>query len=405
MLENFLVLTLTHKSQKLGDLGRFILEEDNLPATLSSLKEKFNFEGLLYTATCNRMLFFIDLPQNRSKNLVSDFFNYLYPRLSKEDMSHAISRVEVYEGEASIKHLFEVASSIDSLVVGEREIFRQIRESYERCLQWGLISDSIRIACQQMVSVAKNVYANTRIGEKSVSVVSLAMSKLSRMKLHKDAKIIMIGAGQTNVLVSKFLKKYGFTCVTVYNRTFEKAKQLADQFADGLALPLADLSDLKEFDALFITTSAKEHLLTEEHFKHLVATDRKRVIIDLSIPSNVEKSLCDQYGINVIDIESLKNLAKENLSFRMGEVKRVHEIISEGCAEFRQIFQQRLIERAFQDIPDEIKAIRARATEQVFRHELSQLDENTQLLFHKMMDYMEKKCIGIPMKAVKGVVI
>lgn len=405
MLGNFLVITLTHKSQKLGDLGRFILGEENLSTTLSSLKKRFDFEGLLYTATCNRMLFFIETSTNGQKVAVPEFFNYLYPELPQEEIAQAVSRVELYEGEASTKHLFEVASSIDSLVVGEREIFRQIRESYERCLALGLISDSIRVAYQQMVSVAKNVYANTKIGEKSVSVVSLAMNKLSKMKLHKEAKIVMIGAGQTNVLVSKFLKKYGFNNVTVYNRTFEKAKQIADQFSNGAALPLAELNELKTFDALFITTSAKDHLLAEKHFQQLQPSESKRVIIDLSIPSNVEKSLCEQYDIDVIDIDSLKNLAKENLSFRMGEVKKVHDIIMEGCIEFRQIYKRRLLERAFQEIPHEIKAVRVKATEQVFRQELSQLDEDTQLLFHKMMDYMEKKCIGIPMKAVKDVAI
>ncbi len=366
MFGNFLVITLTHKSQKLGDLGRFILREDDLSVKLTSLKERFDFEGLLYTATCNRMLFFIDRSSSRRRVLVSEFFDYLYSDLPQEEISEAVSRVEVYEGEASTKHLFEVASSIDSLVVGEREIFRQIRESYEMCLTFGLISDSIRVAYQQMVSVAKNVYANTKIGEKSVSVVSLAMSKLSKMKLHKEAKIVMIGAGQTNVLVSKFLKKYGFNNVTIYNRTYEKAQLLAGQFSNGVALPLADLDDLREFDALFITTSAKDHLLSEKHFQQLFPTDSKRVIIDLSIPTNVEKTVCEQYRIDVIDIESLKNLAKENLSFRMGEVKKVHDIITEGCSEFRQIFKLRLIERAFHDIQFEFMAVRVKSTEQVF---------------------------------------
>lgn len=405
MLNNFKTITLTHKSFPLQDLGVFILEENDLQNRLSAIKDHFNFRGLFYAATCNRLLFFIDDVNEDTGTFIRDFFLTVYPDVPVRLQHNAIAKVEYYTQDEAIQHLYEVSSSIDSLVVGEREIFRQLREAYEKCYQWGLISDQLRIAFQSMVKVAKQVYATTRIGEKSVSVVSLAISKLLALHIPKDNKIVLIGAGQTNLLVCKFLKKNGFDNVSVFNRTFAKAQSLAGKFKNGSAHHLNELDTLDDFKVIFVTTSSKDHILKEEHIKNLRHRKDRRFIVDLSIPANVDPDFCLREGIDLIDIEALKNLAKENLSFRIKEVEKVNHIIGKSVKEFRGLFHQRLIEKAFSNIPDEIKAIKKRATEQVFYHELNLLDDKSKELVIKMMDYMEKKCIGIPMKAAKSVVI
>lgn len=405
MLNNFKIITLTHKSFPLQDLGAFILEENNLQNRLTDIKNHFNFRGLFYTATCNRLLFLIDDTTEETDTFVQDFFLTVYEGLPSKQLQNAISKVEYYKQDQAIRHIYEVSSSVDSLVVGEREIFRQLREAYEKCYHWNLISDQIRIAFQSMVKVAKQVYATTRIGEKSVSVVSLAISKLLALHIPKDEKIVLIGAGQTNLLVCKFLKKNGFDNISVYNRTFTKAQLLANKFKYGTAHQLNELTTLDDFKVIFLTTSSKNHILTEEHIKNLRLRKDRRFIVDLSIPANVDPEFCLSEGIDLIDIEALKNLAKENLSFRIKEVEKVNHIIEQSVKEFRGLFHQRLIEKAFSNIPDEIKAIKKRATEQVFHNELNLLDDESKALVTKMMDYMEKKCIGIPMKAAKSVII
>jgi glutamyl-tRNA reductase len=405
MLNNFKVVTLTHKNFPLHNLGKFILEENTLEIQLNHLMKFFNFRGLFYSSTCNRILLLIDCDQTFTEPLISEFFLRLYPHLSQEDRILGRQGAQIYHKEEAIRHLFEVASSIDSMVVGEREIFRQLREAYEKCYQWNLISDQIRVAFQTMVRVAKNVYANTRIGEKSVSVVSLAISRLMSAHIPKNEKIVLIGAGQTHHLVCKFLKKNGFENVTIFNRTLSKAQALASKFANGKALPLTDLNSLEDFKVLFLTTSSKHHLLTEDQLERLQSREDRRYIIDLSVPANISPDLCNLFGIELIDIPALKNLANENMEFRRQEINKVREIIDNSLREFASLFHQRLIEKAFKGIPDEIKAVKKRATEEVFKNELEQLDESSKLLVIKMMDYMEKKCIGIPMKAAKSVVI
>ena len=123
--------------------------------------------------------------------------------------------------------IYLVASSVDSLIIGEREILRQLRTAYDACRRAKLTGDSIRLAIKISVETAKRVYSNTKIGEKPVSVVSMAMRELENKQIDKNARILLIGAGQTNTLVAKFLKKFGYSNYTIFNRSLENGQKLA----------------------------------------------------------------------------------------------------------------------------------------------------------------------------------
>ena len=150
---------------------------------------------------------------------------------------------------------------MNSLVIGEREILRQLREAYDQSVAWKLTGDDIRLAMRAAVETAKAVYSNTRIGEKPVSVVSLAIQKLLAAKTPKEARILLIGAGQTNKLVTKFLHKHSFSNVVVFNRTLEKAEGLANM-VDGKAYTLDHLQEYQGgFDCMIVCTGATKALV------------------------------------------------------------------------------------------------------------------------------------------------
>ena len=216
MLSEYKILTVTHKHVHLERIGDFVLthaNEEELATKLKNLKAKFNLEELLYIATCNRVIYLYKSSNQLDNNFLQSFFQFINPSLLTDYIQGTIT---AYEGNDAINYMYEVASSIDSLVVGEREILRQIREGFYKCDQWGLSGEGIRFFIKNLVEAAKEVYAKTKIGEKPVSVVSLAIRKLLQSNLPKDAKILLVGAGQTNILVAKFLKKYQFTNVTVF---------------------------------------------------------------------------------------------------------------------------------------------------------------------------------------------
>ena len=289
------------------------------------------------------------------------------------------------------------------MVVGEREILRQLREAFVLSQNWGLTGDHSRLAMKFAVEAAKELYDQTRIGEKPISVVSLAIQKLLKADLSKDARILLVGAGQTNTLVAKFLVKHNFTNVVVFNRTVERAESLAN-LLKGKSDSLANLNQYEEgFDAMIVCTGANEAIITSPLYAQLLKEDsNKKLLIDLAIPNNISNEVVNGFNVQYIEIEDLRNLAKENLSFREKEVIKGRELLQRQIEDYYSHFQHRQIEKAMHKVPTEIKAVRAHALNNVFKKELDTVDDQTRDLIERMMQYMERRCISIPMVAAKS---
>jgi len=405
MLNGFKILTVTHKNVQLEQISDFVLshsEEEELAAKLATLKHSLQLEELLYISTCNRVIYLFYTEIELDIAFINTFLQRVNATLCPDFIQQVVA---VYEGKEAIVHLYEVSSSIDSLVVGEREIMRQIRASYTQCRDWGLTGDHIRILMKYLVKATKEVYAKTRIGEKQVSIVSLAMHKLKERQLSEKAKILLIGAGQTNTLVSKFLLKQGFQHITVFNRSYERAKVLAAAVS-GQAHLLKDLSKYSAgFDCLIVCTGATQAIIDAPLYQQLLNGDvQEKTIVDLSIPNNVAREVLTAFPAKYIGIEELKELAALNLEHRKQEIGIAKILLKEQIKNFERAFERRQIEKSMCHIPTEIKAIKKRAMEEVFKKDLEGLDEKTKALFEKMMTYMEKKCISVPMKAAKKLV-
>jgi glutamyl-tRNA reductase len=404
-LSSYKILTITHKSTALKNIGNFVLpnldSEDALQEKLQAIQEALEMDELLYLATCNRVLFFFSSTQALSDCFLEKFKSVVYPNL--ETTIKLKDSASVYCGEAAITHLLEVSSSVDSLVIGEREILRQLREAYQRCNKVGATGDSIRMAVQLAVESAKKVYSTTRIGQKAVSVVSLAIRQLLAKNPPRDARVLIVGAGQTNTLVGKFLLKYGFQNCTVFNRSEPNAIALATMLGKGAAYTLDKLPAYdKGFDILIACTGATEAIITPELYQNILQGDTdEKILIDLSIPNNIDSAIAENYNTTYIEIDGLKELVNENLAFREKEVINVQAIITERVTEFRKIYKGRQVELALSEVPTQIKAIRQHALTSVFKNEVSSLDDEVQELIDRMMMYMEKRCIAIPIQAAK----
>jgi glutamyl-tRNA reductase len=409
MLAKYNILTVTHKRTNLKDIGDFVIkvdDQDELRQELEQLKAQFNLDELFYLPTCNRVMYFFTTNHQVDERFIAHFFQRINPSMRMELVDELEDVVYHYQGEEALKHFFDVASSIDSLVIGERQILRQLREAYELCHSWGTTGEYIRLLFKQAVVAAKAVYNRTRIGDKPVSVVSLAFQQMLKAHVHKDDRVLLVGAGQTNQLVGKFLSKYAFSNITVFNRSLDKAGQLA-QSLNGRALPLTDLENYQEgFDCLIVCTGATDPIITASLYEKLLRGDTgRKVVIDLSIPNNVAEAAVEQFDFEYIEVEGLRNLAKQNLAFREREVERAHKVLNEYIQEMPTLIKQRQIELAMRQVPVEIKAVKDRAMNEVFHKEVATLDDQTKALMEKMLAYMEKKCIGIPMKAAREAVL
>ena len=402
MLDGYQILTVTHRNTPLKDIGRFVVpaaDNQELKQRLHALRTTFGLEELMYVATCNRVLFCSYGGARFDAARIADFFAHINPLLLENDVQQNVKHLT---GDRAVSHVYHVASSVDSLVVGEREILRQLRDDYERSRLFGLTGDHLRLLMDHAVVAAKGVYARTRIGEKPVSVVSLAIQEMLRRQLPKDARVLLVGAGQTNTLVAKFLRKHGYSNVLVFNRTFERAERVA-RIVGGTPRRFEELFlHTGGFDALIVCTGRQEAFVNEALFNKLLRGDEDRkLVIDLAVPNNVDRELSDRFYIDYIEIEDLREAARANMDFRRKEVIKAEKILAHHIAEFATLHQQRRIERALRHVPKQIKEVRKHAMTDLFAKELETLDPDALDLVHRMMAYMERRCIGIPMQAAR----
>lgn len=404
-MSNLKIIAFTHKITDLNDIGKLHIEENILQNRLQFLKRNSGLDELLYLSTCNRVEFIISNTESITPNFLKKFFTAFNPDWSDSDITWAINNAKVFENDEAFLHLFNVASSLDSLVVGEREIITQVRNAYDKCNRLGLTGDLIRLAIKKTVEVAKDVYTHTNIARNPVSVVSLAYRKLRELNVKQDARFLIIGSGVTNTTMAKYLKKHKFANFTIFNRTLSNAQKLAEEL-NGTAYTLSELRNFKDgFDIIVTCTGAAESIITPEIYKSLVGDDKsKKVVIDLAIPNDLDAEIADNYDVNLIAINNLQEVAKENLLAREQEMQACHIIIEKNINEFKQLLKTRKVELAMSEVPKKVKKIRETANE-IFAKELLNLDSESKEVLDKILSYMEKKYISVPMKMAKAILI
>lgn len=390
----------------ISDIGRYHLEDNIRDARLSELRTNLGLEELMYLSTCNRVEFIFCTEHPVNDLFLARFFRCFRPEWNATEIGQAMNQATLLEGETAVRHLFEVAASLDSLVVGEREIITQVRNAYETSNRAGLTGDTIRLAIKKTIETAKAVYTETHIARNPVSVVSLAYRRLRELNAPLDARLLFIGAGVTNTAMARYLEKHGFRNFTVFNRTLANAEKLAGPL-EGKAFALNALDGYRGgFDIMITCTGAEETIITKEIYKSLIGNDRSRkIVIDLAVPNDLDPALLEEYDINLIAVNNLQEVAVENLKEREKELVACNAIIERSLESFRTEYRTRLIERAMSEVPRKVKEIRDNAVNSVFAREIGQLDEPSKELLDRVMAYFEKKYISVPMKMAKDILL
>ena len=405
-MERFKIIAFTHKNLGIDDLGKLHIPETELLVRLSHANADIGVDELMYISTCNRVEFLVSSRELFDKKFLLNFFAEFYPTWDQTQMDWAIKNVSVFEGEKALLHLYAVASSIDSLVVGEREIITQVRNAYENCKNLGFTGDLLRIVIQKTIENAKEVYTQTDISRKPVSVVSLAYRRLRELNVKLDAKILIIGAGVTNTAMCRYLKKHGFKNFTVFNRSITNADKLAAELS-AEAFPLSELNNFKKgFDVMVTCTGSVDAVITKDLYNSLIGNDKsKKIVIDLAVPNDVAADVLNSYDINLIAVNNLQEVANENLKEREKELVACEMIIVKNIEEFKYTLRERKVELAMSQVPKMVKEIRETAVNEIFAKDIDGMDSNSKEVLEKVLSYMEKKYISVPMKMAKDIMI
>ena len=403
-MKSFKVIAITHKNYDLTDLGKFHIDELNQKDLLSQIKIDLQIDELMYLSTCNRVEFLIKSDFDLDFKFFRKFFQYFITDCDEETTYKFITKTEVFHGIIAVEHVLKVASSIESMIVGEREIITQVRNAFEKCRKNGLTGDFIRLLIRHTVETAKRVYTDTNISTRPVSIVSLSFHSLKQLNMPLDSRVVFIGSGMTNRNMIRFTHKYGFRNIKIFNRTEENAVKLAKDYkAEGYAL--SELENLKSgFDILISCTGSEGAIVnTELYDKILNGESGRKVIIDLAVPNDIAKEVVEHNQVEYICVDKLRVISNNNLKERAKEVADVEEIIAVALEDFINVHREREVEIAMREVPEMVKEIKQKAMTNVFATELEGIDENSREVLEKVINYMEKKYMSMPMIMAKEI--
>ncbi len=399
------VIAFTHKQIELKELGKLVICQDNLAKKLQDAKVHFQIPEIFYLATCNRVEFIMATDLEVDKDFARKFIGFMEIGLCSHFLETFIQGASIYEEKEALTHLLRTSCSMESLVVGEKEILAQIRKAYETCRAANLTGDYLRMVMNRVVKAAKEVYTDTNISRNPISVVSLAYRKLRELALTPNSRILIIGAGETNKNISKYLQKHKYSNFAVFNRTKSKAEELAAELK-GKAFDLAELANYHEgFDVIITCTSATDPIITKTIYQSLLNGETgRKTIVDLAVPNDTAAEVVEQFPINYIEVHTLNELSKSNLQERYQELAHAEKIIAQNVNDFIPVLKQRRIEIAMREVPEKIKEIRKRA-DSVFADEIQSMDGQSREVLEKIINYMEKKYISVPMIMAKEIML
>lgn len=371
----FFVLGLNHTTAPVDVREKLYVPEEAIPGILRELRSRGMVEALVLS-TCNRTEFYVnglDVEETTAA-LVSEVVSYF-----KVDEGWFRKFIYVFGEEEAYRHLFLVASGLDSMVIGEPEILGQLKDAYRVSGEAGSIDSFFERAFSRAFHTAKRVRTETRIGYNPVSISSMAVEMAK--KIFGDLgqkKILVVGAGEMCEVALKHFRKEGLTNVMITNRTYQKARQLAEEVI-GAAYSFEELPDLfLNTDLVLSSTGADRPFITRAAIAAAMKKRKNRplFLIDIAVPRDVEPEVNDLENVYVYDIDDLKGLSQAHLSNRLQEADRAQEIIEEEIVKFAAWRRQQDVNPFIARITDNLERVRNTELQKTIQR-LGQVDDQT----------------------------
>lgn len=317
---------INHKTAPIDLREKVIFSSEKLGLYLQDLISGENIKEAVLLSTCNRSELYCH----------TDNTNTIYEWFCRQ---HAISNNELksawycHQDQTAIEHMMQVACGLDSMVLGESQILGQMKDAFSEACAAGSIGPQFNRLFQQIFSVAKDVRTNTAIGACPVSIASSAVNLAKEVfqKPLSEAKILLIGAGDTIRLVMRHLQTQGVIKLIIANRNPENASLLAENFA-AKSISFADLSnELIQSDIVISATGSPHPIVTKNMFTQV---HKPLFIIDVAVPRDVEPSVKELPNVSLFSIDDLKNRIHHNLRGREHAALKAQQVIQEKSTEF-----------------------------------------------------------------------
>ena len=395
---NLQLIGVNHRSAPVEVRERFAIPEKRLPEALQSLVHYPGVQEGLIISTCNRVEVLAGL-RNGSADLRGFLRDYFHLDPSEFDQH----LYEFREREA-VQHLFRVACSLDSMVVGEPQILGQLKEAYAVARAVGAVQSNLDALLTRSFAIAKKIRTETAIASSAVSVASVAVDLAK--KIFGDLKgknVYLVGAGKMSELAARHLLANGAGSIFVANRTYDRALSLAAKF-DGRALRFEELYETADqADIIISSTGAPVAIFRKEHGERFMARRRNRPMffIDIAVPRDVDAAMNDVEGVFVYDIDDLQQVVASHLSDRKKEAAKAEDIVQVEVERFAQRMQTLDVVPTILSLQEYLEDIRQAEIDR-YRSRLGEVSAEQEAAIDAMTRGMINKIMHTPIVALKS---
>jgi glutamyl-tRNA reductase len=324
-----LVTGVSHKTTPVEVRECLAVPDADLPAAVKQLAARPGVNEAVILSTCNRVEIMVGSDDDTNPELVTADFLCRTSAVSLDSLEPYIYR---HYGKDAIQHIFRVAASLDSMIVGEPQILGQLKRAYAVAKKQGVLCGLLESVLTRSFSVAKRVRTETGIGQMAVSVSFAAVELARKIFGSLSGKTVMIvGAGKMSELAARHLRRSGASRVLVTNRTHDRAIELARAFNGTPVEYSRFLSVLPEADILIASSGAPHYLVGKEDMQRAIAARRNRPVflIDIAVPRNIEPAVNGLDNVFLYDIDDLQEVVNANLRERMKEADHAEQIVAQ----------------------------------------------------------------------------
>jgi len=396
-----ILLGLNHKTAPVEVRECIAFSNDDTSIALKTLQDIPVIREVMLFSTCNRVEVLL-VTENKLEAIEAiKRFIAQYNHVSETVFEKSLY---VLEQDEAVRHIYRVASSLDSLIVGEPQILGQIKEAYSIAVSKKTPGVILNRLLPKAFSVAKRIRNETGIGDRAVSI-SYAAIELGRKIFNtlEGKKVLLIGAGEMAEIAVEHLIRNRVADISVANRTFERGVVLAEKF-NGNAIRFEEITGyLKQIDVIISSTGAPDFVITRNQVKDIMRSRRNRPLffIDIAVPRDIDPGINQLPNVYVYDIDDLKGIIEENLEDRKNEAIKGERIVDEAVIHFRNWHENLKITPTLVALRKKIDAIVKTEADKILRS-LNHLSAKDREAVNRMMNALTKKILHDPTLFLKS---
>ncbi|MCI4625924.1 MAG: glutamyl-tRNA reductase [Candidatus Magnetoovum sp. WYHC-5] len=397
---NIHVIGLNHKTADVSIREKIAFNGDKYVKGLEEINSLHNVEEAVLLSTCNRVELYVYANGKSGINEeVTDFLSTFH-NVEKDKLNDTLY---TYDGVEAVRHVFRVASSLDSMVVGEPQILGQLKDAFDEALSHNTSGAVLNKLMKKAISVAKRVRTETSIAENAVSISYAAVELAKKIFTSLDGLVCMLlGAGEMAELSAKHLRSSGVKEIIVANRTFERACVIAAE-VNGRPIDFNTFKEeMKNTDIVICSTGAPTYVVSKKDMESVIKRRRNKPIfmIDISVPRNLDPDINNIDNVYLYDIDDLQGVVDSNVNARLTEAVKAEKIVDEELQTFERWFYSRNAVPTIVSLRQIAENIKNDELEKLF-NKISGFDDKEKQAIEQMANTIVNKLIHPPTAALK----